>query len=94
MNNIKKLLNDQNSCVGNIFIRGSEYDRLSSDAAKAQSRLESALDTEQKKLLQKFCDAQDDLHRLNIEEYFCGGFRTGVRLTVEGLFGKSDNFYE
>lgn len=72
--------------------RGSAYNKAGNKMTEAQDRLYEALDKPQAELLKTFSDAYSELLSLDSMEMWVLGFKMGIRIGMEVMELKTDNF--
>lgn len=72
--------------------RGSAYNKAGSKMTEAQDKLHEVLDKPQAELLKTFSDAYSELLSLDSMEMWVLGFKMGIRIGMEVMELKTDNF--
>ena len=73
-------------------LRDSEYDRAVALAVRNEQKLLSRLGTEDKDLLQKYVDAQDELNQITAVKNLVYGYKLGLLMASEA-FADKDKLY-
>lgn len=94
MGKILEALADDNLCINPTTYKGPpEYQRAVNVMYHTAEELDNKLNDEEKKLLEKFRDAQADQSHICEIERFSRGYRLGVLMMFEVFAGFSDFFY-
>lgn len=91
MNRILEALADDNLCINPTTYRGSpEYRNAIEVMYRTSEELEKKLNDEEKKIFERFCDAQGNENHIYQVDRFIRGYRLGVLMMFEVFAGTSD----
>lgn len=91
MNRILEALADDNLCINPVTYKGSrEYRKAIKEAYETAEELDEKLNDEEKKLFEKFRDAQSDESHIYEVDRFIRGYRLGVLMMIEVFVGSAD----
>ncbi len=71
--------------------KGSKYDKLTKQESELYKKLSQILSDDNKKLLEKICDLQDDINYITSFDNYVMGFRDGSKLMIDILLGRNEN---
>lgn len=87
---LKEFANDNLHPGSRDFVRNSDYGRATKRLSDTETALLASLCEPEKKLLNDFIKAQEDIHYLSNIDRFIYGYRLGVLMTME-VFQTSDD---
>lgn len=94
MGKILEALADDNLCINPATYKGPpEYRKAVNVLYHTAEELDKKLNDEEKKILEKFRDAESDVSHICEVERFSRGYRLGVLMMFEVFAGFSDFFY-
>lgn len=94
MSKILEALADDNLCINPTTYKGPpEYRKAVNVMYHTAEELDKKLNDEEKKIFEKFRDAQSDESHICEVDRFIRGYRLGVLMMFEVFAGTSDFFY-